>query len=36
MPEWTPGGDPMLALLPPELPMMFQQLMGYNGPVVSP
>ena len=26
MPEWTPGGDPMLALLPPELPMVFQAL----------
>jgi hypothetical protein len=26
MREWTPGGDPMLALLPPEPPWAFQML----------
>lgn len=26
MQEWTPGGDPMLALLPPEPPWVFQSL----------
>jgi hypothetical protein len=26
MREWTPGGDPMLALLPPEVPWAFQRL----------
>ncbi len=26
MQEWTPGGDPMLALLPAELPYSFQSL----------
>ena len=26
MQEWTPGGDPMLALLPPEVPWAFQML----------
>ena len=26
MEEWTPRGDPMLALLPPEVPWAFQRL----------
>ena len=26
MQEWTPGDDPMLALLPPEVPWAFQRL----------
>lgn len=26
MDVWTPGGDPMLALLPPEVPLAFQRL----------
>jgi hypothetical protein len=26
MQEWTPGEDPMLALLPPEVPWAFQRL----------
>jgi hypothetical protein len=26
MHEWTPGDDPMLALLPPEVPWAFQRL----------
>jgi hypothetical protein len=26
MEKWTPGGDPMLALLPAELPLAFQRL----------